>query len=117
MSYIDPTTGARVAVSTFGEWPEGSGVEARRIVNWKSAFDGPVTDETDETITYGKHEGTNVWWIYLPGCGRGNLRNHKIEEHEDGTITVSPSIRMTGHKDGKPMERHGFLVRGRWHEV
>ena len=99
-------------MSTFGEWPEGSGVEALRIEA------SQIATIPDETIAYWKDgDSSRAWWIYLPGCGAGNLPNHKIEEHEDGTITVSPSIRMTGHKDGKPMERHGFLVRGRWHEV
>jgi hypothetical protein len=110
VSYIDPTTGARVAVSTFGEWPEGSGVEARRVASDKAI----VTDEAE--IVYGKTD-YGFWWISFPECGVGGLRNHTVTEHEDGTITVSPSIRMTGHKDGKPTERHGFLVRGRWHEV
>jgi len=108
MNYIDPRTGARVATSTFGEWPEGSGVKAKRVAS--------VQEIEEAEICYWKHEG-DVWFIHFPECGYGNLRNHKIEEHEDGSITVSPSIRMMGHKDGKPMERHGFLVRGRWHEV
>lgn len=40
----------------------------------------------------------------------GNLSGHKVEEHEDGTITVEPSIvikRYDGHW-------HGTLVRGVW---
>lgn len=108
MSYIDPKTGARVAVSTFGEWSEGSGVQARRTEKTARIFD-------PAEIRYGKDK-YGYWWISFPDIGVGGLRNHKIEEHEDGTITVSPSIRISGHKDGKPMERHGFLVRGRWHE-
>lgn len=39
-----------------------------------------------------------------------NLSAHKVVEHEDGTITVSPSILVTGH-DGS---WHGFLERGVW---
>lgn len=41
-----------------------------------------------------------------------NLSNHTIVEHEDGTITVSPSILITRY-DGT---WHGFLERGVWRE-
>lgn len=44
----------------------------------------------------------------------GNLANHKIIEHEDGTITVSPSILIKAPPYG---EWHGFLVRGVWREL
>jgi hypothetical protein len=40
----------------------------------------------------------------------GNLSNHGVIEHDDGTITVSPSILITRH-DG---QWHGYLVRGVW---
>jgi hypothetical protein len=38
-----------------------------------------------------------------------------VVEHEDGTITVSPSILVSTSRDGKPLEVwHGFLERGVW---
>jgi hypothetical protein len=37
-----------------------------------------------------------------------------VTEHDDGTITVSPSI--FGNKD-RPSAWHGFLERGVWREV
>lgn len=37
------------------------------------------------------------------------LVTHSIVEHEDGTITVSPSILVTGGE-----EWHGYLERGIW---
>jgi hypothetical protein len=49
-----------------------------------------------------------------PGFGMGNLRNHEVTEHEDGTITVSPSILCTGHFD---KQWHGYLERGVWRKV
>jgi hypothetical protein len=54
------------------------------------------------------------WWMYLPAGGFGNLSQHDVEEHEDGTITVSPSILVTtpGYSEKR---RHGFLTRGVWH--
>lgn len=65
---------------------------------------------------YGKVQG--VWHCQAPretpdGFGYlGNLSRHTITEHEDGTITVSPSILITRH-DGS---WHGFLECGIWRE-
>lgn len=46
------------------------------------------------------------------GDGVGN-KGHKVVEHEDGTITVSPSILITDWKYGT---WHGFLEHGVWRE-
>jgi hypothetical protein len=47
----------------------------------------------------------------------GNLARHKVVEHEDGTITVSPSILITAHDDrGNEIKWHGYLERGVWRE-
>lgn len=64
------------------------------------------------------------WFTCLPGHPEliGDLSLHSIVEHEDGTITVSPSI-LTGFANPKnDWERkmgswHGFLERGVWREV
>lgn len=64
---------------------------------------------------YGKNpEG--LWFCRVPaeGFGTGGLGKHTITEHEDGTITVSPSILSTGHND---RQWHGYLERGVWREV
>lgn len=55
----------------------------------------------------------SVWWCVPPGHPflLGNLSKHTVVEHEDGTITVSPSIRVTGHEGDS---WHGFLERGVW---
>ena len=50
--------------------------------------------------------------IQTPNGLVASIRNHKIIEHEDGTITASPSILITG--TGR---WHGFLERGIWREV
>lgn len=65
---------------------------------------------------YGKMPLDGNWYcrVPAPGFGAGNLSKHQVEEHEDGTITVSPSILVTGH-DGK--QWHGYLERGIWREV
>lgn len=45
------------------------------------------------------------------GC---NLGSHDVTEHEDGTITVSPSIAVSLGRGGAPYGWHGFLRRGVW---
>jgi hypothetical protein len=42
-----------------------------------------------------------------------NLSRHDVVEHEDGTITVSPSILVT---QGEGRQWHGYLERGIWRE-
>ena len=44
----------------------------------------------------------------------GSLKAHEIVEHEDGTITVSPSILITGEDNDCMCQWHGFLERGVW---
>lgn len=61
------------------------------------------------------------WWIYLPragsgGGGIGNLAAHTVEEHGDGTITVTPSIATWPAGKPRSSGRHGFLTRGEWRE-
>jgi hypothetical protein len=69
----------------------------------------------------GTKEG-GCWLLWLPGCGLGALSKHKVEEHEDGTISVTPSIMVTSYAtdDGvrleKPIIRHGYLTKGMWNE-
>ena len=67
---------------------------------------------------YGKGPD-GIWWMRPPQSngfysGPGNLSKHQITEHEDGTITVFPSILVYGHHD---KTWHGYLERGIWREV
>ena len=63
---------------------------------------------------YGQHENGN-WYCCPPNTDLiGNITAHNITEHEDGTITVSPSILIKRY-DGK--QWHGYLERGVWREV
>lgn len=50
---------------------------------------------------------------------QGALGQHEVVEHEDGTITVSPSIlvQTTWGPERTPHEWHGYLERGIWREV
>jgi hypothetical protein len=80
-------------------------MQGRRIPDNSTAF-----AEGD----YAKHisdEG-KVWWeCRPPGCHLGSLRGHDVVEHEDGTITVTPSILLT-EPNGPGW--HGYLERGVW---
>ena len=60
-----------------------------------------------------KLHGGKMWGLCAPNGDSGTLCQppHTITEHDDGTITVSPSIQMeTGQR------WHGFLERGVWRE-
>ena len=76
---------------------------------------GDLPTGLDEArVCYWLEPDTGTWWIYLPTAGIGRLTKHNVVEHEDGTITVTPSIAQG--RPGKPWDRHGFLTRGEWRE-
>ncbi len=52
------------------------------------------------------------WYAMTPNGMLGSLAAHKVQEHPDGTITVSPSILVTGVG-----QYHGYLERGVWREA
>lgn len=57
-----------------------------------------------------------AWYAHCPGPGHlvANLARHTIMEHDDGTITVVPSILCGNGSAGNKW--HGFLERGVWRE-
>jgi hypothetical protein len=59
-------------------------------------------------IMYGR------WYACTPDGFLGDLSNHEVTEHEDGTITVSPSILVSNSRNEF---WHGYLERGVWREV
>jgi hypothetical protein len=63
-----------------------------------------------EQGTYGR-DADGRWWAHVPkaGCPVASLDDHQITEHDDGTITVSPSILW-------PDKWHGYLEHGVWRE-
>jgi hypothetical protein len=63
--------------------------------------------------TYGLVGGQ--WACHPPRGTIGMLVNHTITEHEDGTITVSPSILFSSTDPAR--DWHGYLERGVWREV
>lgn len=88
---------------------------------------------------YGK-DSAGIWCVVTPNGRYGSLANHSVVEHDDGTITVSPSILVPAiePKVYTPDERtrlvaaagedyareweagkpgwHGYLDRGVWRE-
>lgn len=64
---------------------------------------------------YGKSKD-GIWVARTPTGITGTLQNHEIVEHEDGTITVSPSIILYPDGEGKATY-HGFLKKGVWSEA
>lgn len=63
----------------------------------------------DYTVSTGDEPAA---WVRLPnGVGPSCLKGWALTEHEDRTITVSPSI-LDGESGW-----HGFLERGVWREV
>lgn len=93
------------------------------MVGWNAAFgekskviQGTRRDLQDGELfapgEYGKYNGE--WYCQPPGTDLlGGLRNHTVVEHEDGTITVSPSILISGWRE----QWHGYLERGIWRKV
>ena len=69
---------------------------------------------------YGRNPGGE--WVARPPTVdgphplSGSLSGHDVKEHEDGTITVSPSIEISYPWGDPPREFrwHGFLERGIW---
>lgn len=87
---MSATNTRRLPDSVDGEFPEG--FTTRHICYWK--------------------DKRGVWMLYLPAGGVGDLSAHDVTEHEDGTVTVSPSILVTSSR--KDRRRHGYLKRGVW---
>ena len=68
---------------------------------------------------YGLDPRDGIWKASPPGedsPGLGSLENHQVIEHEDGTITVSPSILITTEENDCSIAWHGYLERGVWRE-
>ena len=67
---------------------------------------------------YGK-DSRGEWTVRPPGSHAGGIPDHEVVEHEDGTITVTPSIILMDF-DEKGREQvvwHGYLEGGVWRQV
>lgn len=63
---------------------------------------------------YGRDPNDGEWKGRPPGCHLGSFADHEVVEHDDGTITVSPSILVTHPEPIGIVEWHGYLERGVW---
>lgn len=92
-----------------------------KCVEWGDGI-GPINPGE-----YARHPN-GTWYGETPNGHGCNLKDHQVTEHEDGTITVSPSILVSkgGRRDDKGnlirdetfVELyHGFLERGVWRSV
>ena len=81
-------------------------MKGQRLETVAEFYDG---QEPGVYVKVTKAEGGTVYWIRDPNGRVGRLESHTVTEHEDGTITVSPSI-----LDPSPGGWHGFLERGVW---
>jgi hypothetical protein len=75
--------------------------------------DGEFADDPFRPGSYGRVEvlGEWEWRGCTPNGHASNLAGHDVTEHEDGTITVSPSILVSDHT-GELW--HGYLRAGVW---
>ena len=83
---------------------EDAGMIGRRLpdgTDWSSAI---------QPGNYWKYS-EGVWYAETPNGLTANISAHSIVEHQDGTISVSPSILVNA---GRPETWHGFLERGIW---
>lgn len=89
-----------------GETTQGRRVRFRPGWPGKRARPGdycPVPDGIDP-------RGAGVWYAMDPTGVAGAVVEHAVVEHEDKSITCSPSLVM-------PSGWHGWLERGVWREV
>jgi hypothetical protein len=92
----------------------GDTTQGRRLPDAKPGDVLPDAHADDYRGGYWRAEGE--WYCGVPakGFGVGRLSRHTVIEHEDGAITVSPSILVNR---GAGRSWHGFLERGIWREV
>lgn len=82
-------------------------------------FNSEIEGYPLEPGEYGKNED-GLWFCCTPvhGSWSGGLQKHQVTEHDDGTITVSPSIWYNPNQSNPTRPQwHGFLERGIWREV
>jgi hypothetical protein len=94
--------------------------QAKRVEDWNHLDEKEICYGKAPVIREGKESFD--WWIYFPSLGIGMLTKHNIVEHEDGTITASPSILFEGHRtlpDGTHITntKHGYLEYGVWRDT
>lgn len=91
----------------------GDTLQGRRVEfwpGWPGGREGPAQPGDYTYVPAGIDFRGNVWYALDPEGKVGAIVTHTVTEHEDGSITCSPSLVMPGGW-------HGFLERGVWREV
>lgn len=89
-------------------------------IHGRRVRDDELKDNPFRPGAYGRVLGIQTpgewdWSAVTPNGLHANLSAHDVIEHEDGTITVSPSILVTLPQGDNPTrEWHGYLERGNW---
>jgi hypothetical protein len=86
------------------------GKRGRRVYNWTGS---PLLRPGDYAI----HEGCGDWYACTPNGHMANLAGHLVVEHDNGTISVTPGIRVFRNRRHKPGEQtlwDGYLSEGCW---
>lgn len=78
---------------------------------------GTRVDKSPHKLEPGEYSyffSEGCWYAATPDGKLANLKKHDVTEHDDGTITVSPSILCSGGSSEGSW--HGFLKEGVWEE-
>lgn len=78
-------------------------VQALRVADYNE-----VLQNLDKVCYYNEPE--HGWFVYFPNGLLATLANHKVTEHEDGTISVTPLILVANYD----LTIHGYLTKGIW---
>lgn len=90
-------------------------MQGRRLPDGFHYFDAEPGDYWKQLLGTVEEPGEKfIWSVRDPDGHLGSLTKHEVVEHEDGTITVSPSILNDRPPSGS---WHGFLERGVWRSV
>jgi len=74
-----------------------------------------MADLRDEIPDSGWAKIDGEWFVRPPGCPfAASLRDHTVTEHDDGMITVTPSILYEPNSQHIDYSFHGYLERGVW---
>lgn len=71
-------------------------------------------DGIPEPGCYWRDQRDGNWYGMTPNGHLAGLEKHHVTEHEDGTISVTPSILVSSA--GAELW-HGYLERGKWRQV
>jgi hypothetical protein len=93
----------------------GDTMQGTRVEDNSAWYDIEVTPPGSYGRT--KMDDEWVWRCRTPNGMGGLLSEHDVIEHDDGTITVSPSILVNRAHRTEPKTWHGYLERGVWREV